>query len=79
MARLGPSGTSIRREARVAMFLGTGRKMRPVQCHDFLGRESKDEVFREPVKVALDLLVEALGSDAIECGELGIDQHSLSA
>ena len=53
------------------MLLGTGRILRPVQSY-CLGRGQPEyEIRWEARGIALDLLVEALGSHAIEGGELG--------
>jgi hypothetical protein len=45
--------------------------MRP-QNGGLPGSEPKEEILRKPCRVALDLLVEALGGDAVERGELGV-------
>jgi hypothetical protein len=37
------------------------------------------EIFRKALRVALNLFVEAFGGDAIEGGELGIQQHAMTA
>jgi len=44
-----------------------------------LGGELEHEIRREAVAVAADLLVEALGCDAVEDCELGIEQDALTA
>jgi hypothetical protein len=54
-------GKSVRKKARVAVRLGTGRNLRPVQDFSFLGGEAEHEVLRETVEVALHLFVQALG------------------
>jgi hypothetical protein len=43
------------------------------------GGELEHEIRGEAVEVAPDLLVEALGGDAVEGGELGIQEHALAA
>ena len=52
------------------MFLGTGRILRPVQTYCLGLGQAEYEIRREARGIALDLLVEALGSHAIEGGEL---------
>ena len=61
-------GEGERRKSRVAVLLGTGRNLRPVQDLDFGSREPKQEILGEARGVALDLLVQALGGDVIERG-----------
>lgn len=39
----------------------------------------KHEIRRKARQVAFDLFVEALGGGAIECCQLGIEQHALAA
>lgn len=39
----------------------------------------KNEVFRESLNIAADLLVESLDGDAVEGGEVGIENDGLSA
>ena len=46
---------------RIAMFLGTGRKLRPVQSIDFFTTEPEHEIFREALKIAFDLFIESFG------------------
>ena len=72
-------GEGERRKTRVAVLLGTGRKMRPVQGIGLLGREPEHEILRKPPRVALDLLVQALGGDAVEGGEVRIEDDALTA
>ena len=50
-----------------------------LQVGPLLGGEQKSEVFREPLGVALDLLIEALDGDAIEGGKIGVEQDGLAA
>ncbi len=52
--------------------------MRP-QSGGLRGGELKHEIRGEAVEVAPDLLVEALGGDAVKAGELGIQEHALAA
>jgi hypothetical protein len=66
-------GETVGREARVAVLQGTGRKMRPVQGLGLGAGEAEHEILREALSVALDLLVQALGSYAVEGGEIGIE------
>src|SRR5262250_1627938 len=58
-------------KSRVAVLLRTGRNLRPVQCLNLGARQSKHEIAREPLGVALHLLIEALGRDAVQRGEVG--------
>src|SRR6266705_5992064 len=67
------------RKSRVAVLLGTGRKMRPVQRLDLEAREAEREITGKPLGIARDLLVGALGGDPVERGEFGIEQHPLTA
>jgi hypothetical protein len=59
-------------------FPGTGRKLRPGHRLSLGAREPEHEIRGEPRGVALDLLVQALGRDAIERGELGIEDDPLA-
>ncbi len=52
--------------------------MRP-QSGGFRGGELEHEIRGEAVEVAPDLLVEALGGDAVEAGEFDIQEHALAA
>jgi hypothetical protein len=61
-------GEGVGRKSRVAVLLGTGRKLRPVQYVSLGAREAEHEIHWEPFGVALDLLVQALGGDVIERG-----------
>ena len=71
-------GEGVGRKARIAMLLGTGRILRPVQSYCLGLGQAEYEIRREACGIALDLLVEALGSHAIESGELGIEQYPLA-
>jgi hypothetical protein len=71
-------GEGVRRRARIAMLLGTGRILRPVQCLCLRACEAEYEIRREAIGIALDLLVEALGGDAIEGSEFGIQQCAMT-
>jgi len=44
----------------------------------FLGRKPKHEIARETMGVAPHLLVEGLGSDAVELRQIGVEHDSLS-
>jgi hypothetical protein len=68
-----------RRKSGVAMLLGTGRNLRPVQSLGLGPGEPEHEIFRKARDVALDLLVQALGGDAVESGKLGIENDPLAA
>jgi hypothetical protein len=60
------------REARIAVLPGTGRNLRPVQGFHLDAREPEHELARESFLVAFDLLVQALGGNAVERGEVRI-------
>jgi hypothetical protein len=72
-------GEGVGREARIAMLLGTGRILRRVQSYCLRRGQAEYEIRREARSISLDLLVEALGSHAVEGGELGIEQHPMAA
>src|SRR2546429_5467396 len=72
-------GEGVGREAWIAVLLGTGRKMRPVRGLGFGSGEPEHEILGKPFGVALDLLVKALRGNAIERGELRIEQHLVTA
>jgi hypothetical protein len=61
------------------MLSGTGRILRPVQSYCLGLGQVEYEIRGEARGISLDLLVEALGSHAIESGELGIGQHPMAA
>jgi hypothetical protein len=44
-------GEGVGREARIAVLLGTGRNLRPVQDLDFGSREPKEEILGEEIKI----------------------------
>src|SRR4051812_2358035 len=69
-------GERERREARATGLLGTGRKMRPVQGFCLLGGEAEHEILRKPPGVALDLFVQALGGDAVERGQVCVEDDA---
>ena len=70
-------GEAVGRKSRVAVLLGTGRNLRPVQSLGLGPVEPEHEIFRKARGVALDLLVQALGGDAVEAGKLGIQGSAL--
>ena len=72
-------GEHVGRESRVAVLLETGRNLRPVQSLRLGAGEAEHEVIGEARGVALDLLVQALGGDAVEGGEIGIEDDALAA
>ena len=72
-------GEGVGRKARVAVALGTGRKLRPVQRLHFSRRELEHEIFRKAFPVTPDLLVQPLGGHAIERGEVGVDHDLVAA
>jgi hypothetical protein len=72
-------GEHVGRKSRIAVLLGTGRNLRPVQSLGLGSGEPEHEIFREARGVALDLLVQALGGDAIEACEFRIQEHALAA
>lgn len=72
-------GERERRKKWVAVFLRTGRKLRPVQCLDLFGRQPKNEVLRKPFRIAFHLLVETLGRNVVEFCQVRIDHHLLAA
>src|SRR5450755_860573 len=72
-------GEGERREPRVPMLLGTGRNLRPVPGLGFGPGEPEHEIFRKPIGVALDLFVQPLGGDAVEGGQLGIQNDAVAA
>jgi len=49
------------------------------QRRELLSGELEEKVRREPLAVAPHLLVEARRGDAVERGELGIEQHPMTA
>jgi hypothetical protein len=71
-------GEGVGWESRITMPLGTGRKMRPVQSLQLGAGEAEHEIGREAPRVALYLLIEAFGGDAIERGKLGVEKNPLS-
>src|SRR4051812_44574336 len=52
--------------------------MRPVQGVGLLGGEAEHEVFRKARGVALDLFIQPLGGDAVERGQVGIEDDALA-
>jgi hypothetical protein len=52
--------------------------MRPVQGLGLLGGEAKHEIFRESCGVALDLFIQALSVDAVERGQVRIEDDALA-
>jgi hypothetical protein len=40
------------------------------------GIKPEHEIAREPIRIALDLLVQPLGRHAVEHGQMGIDHHA---
>src|SRR5205814_6043066 len=67
------------RQSRIAVLLGTGRKMRPVQRLDLGAGEAEHKIPGESLGVALHLFVEPPGRDAVQRGEFGIEQHAMTA
>src|SRR5665213_4448314 len=72
-------GEAVGRESRIAVPLGTGRILRPVQRFRLAPGEAEYEIFRKSFGVALDLLVETFGGDPIERGELRVQQYAMAA
>jgi hypothetical protein len=87
-------GKGVREEAWVPMAAGTGRNLRPVVCKwlnvvgltcdrsqllRFGDGDLKHKVGRKFSGVALHLFVEALGGDAVERSQIGIEKHTLAA
>lgn len=72
-------GEGVGGEAGVAVSLGTGRKMRPVERLGFGCGEPEHEVGGEALGVALDLFVQAPGGHAVERGEVRIEHDPLAA
>jgi hypothetical protein len=52
--------------------------LRP-QSNVLFTRELKHEISGKPGEVPSDLLIEALGAHAIQCGEIGIEHNSAAA
>ena len=72
-------GEGERRKSRIAVLLGTGRKLRPVQRLVLGAVETEHEIFGKALGVALDPLVQPLGADSVEGGEIGIEDDALAA
>jgi len=66
------------RNLRPDAFPGCGRKLRPQSSPLFWG-ELKRKVFGEAFGVSFDLFIEALDGDAVEGGEIGVEQNGLAA
>ncbi|MCM2289107.1 MAG: hypothetical protein NDI67_08775 [Sulfuritalea sp.] len=61
------------RKARIAVLLGTGRKLRPVQRLDFLERQPEHEIRRESLRIALyrtEKLPRGHVDNGTECSEI---------
>lgn len=50
-----------------------------LQVGELLGGELEEKIRREALAITADLLVQALGGDAVERGELGVEQHAMTA
>jgi hypothetical protein len=61
------------RKARVAVLLGTGRNLRPVQLPHFPGRKAKHEILRKAGMVAFNLLVEPFRRYPIDLSEVRVE------
>ena len=51
--------------------------MRPQSCN-LLGRKLEDKVFGEPLAIALDLFVQALGAHTVQPRQVSIQHHALT-
>jgi len=49
------------------------------QAGEFFVAELKHEVLGEALPIAVDLLVQPLGALAVELGQIGVEQHALTA
>ena len=64
------------REFWIAMLLGTGRNLRPVQGVHFYSGKPEHEVARKSLFVSSNLFVEAFGSNAIDPREICIEHDA---
>jgi hypothetical protein len=72
-------GKGERRETWIAVFLRTGRKLRPVNRLNFGTVEPELKGLRKPMGVALHLLVQPLRRDPIKRSEVGVENDTLTA
>jgi hypothetical protein len=72
-------GEGIRKKAGIAVFLGTGRNLRPVERCGLFDRKPEHEIGREAAQVTFYLFVEALRGYLVEPGQVRVEHHFLTA